>query len=219
MVYVKGGSFLMGGIDIEAYGDEKPVHKVSITDFYIGKYLVTQELWEEIMGKIPSFFRGLDLPVEGVSWKDAESFLLNLNKITGKNYRLPTESEWEYAARGGINSEGYVYAGSDRLEEVSWFGENSGGESHSVGKKLGNELGLYDMNGNVWEWVEDQWHSSYHGAPFDGSAWTDRSVNADRVRRGGSWRRKARDCRVSNRLHHSPSFRGKSIGFRLAMFL
>ena len=219
MIEVVGDSFKMGGSDGEALNREKPIHEVSVQSFYIGEFPVTQELWQAVMNNNPSNFKELKRPVEQVSWNDTQDFLKKLNEVTGKDYRLPTEAEWEFAARGGIHSEEYIYAGSDRLTEVGWYRENSGRETHPVGKKSANELGIYDMSGNVWEWVEDQWHDDYQDAPTDGSAWVDADQGAYRVCRGGSWLRNARYCRVSFRDFNSPGFRGNSLGFRLALSL
>ena len=218
MILVEGGSFAMGGTDNEALDREKPVHKVEVSTFYLGKYPVTQALWEAVMGNNPANFKGANHPVERVSWNETQSFFGKLNKMTHKTYRLPSEAEWEYAARGALRSEGYLYAGSDRLEEVGWYSGNSNGQTHPVGQKLGNELGLHDMSGNVWEWVDDQWHGSYKEAPIDGSAWVDQSSAAPRVRRGGSWlnARRLAGCRIAT---NRPGYRSNDLGFRLAMSL
>lgn len=225
MVLIKGGAFQMGDKHIAA-----PVHSVTLSDFEIGKYPVTQKLWIDIMGKNPSSFKGDDLPVEQVSWDDCQEFLKKLNQNTGKKYRLPTEAEWEFAARGGAFSKGFQYAGSNDLNEVGWYWENSGdkmlsGEwkaelitqnkcrTHRVGQKNANELGLFDMSGNVFEWCAD-WYDKYpSGAqtnpigPASGS---------DRVLRGGSWLHDARYCRVAYRNLNTPVLRNGGIGFRLA---
>ena len=219
LIVVEGGNFKMGGTDKEAMDREKPTHKVDVNTFYLGKYPVTQALWEAVMGNNPSGFKGKDHPVERVSWNETQDFLQRLNKMTIRSYRLPTEAEWEYAARGGNRSEGYLYSGSDRLEEVGWYAGNSGSQTHPVGQKLGNELGLCDMSGNVWEWVEDQWHDSYENSPLDGSAWVDQSPNTNRVRRGGSWDGSAQYCRVSYRAATGQGIGATAIGFRLAMSL
>ena len=221
MVLVRGGTFTMGctseqGSDCD--GDEKPAHQVTVSDFYIGKYEVTQKEWREVMGSNPSFFKNCDAcPVENVSWNDVQSFLSKLNAKTGRTYRLPTEAEWEYAARGGSQSRGYKYAGSNSLDEVAWYGDNSGSKTHPVGQKKANELGLYDMSGNVWEWCADDWHDSYSGAPSTGRAWIDSPRASDRVHRGGSWYDGARYSRVSSRLNFTPSDRFFYLGFRLAL--
>ncbi|MEZ4943680.1 MAG: SUMF1/EgtB/PvdO family nonheme iron enzyme [Saprospiraceae bacterium] len=209
MVLVKGGSFKLGG-----------THPVTLSDFQIGKYPVTQKLWQEIMGANPADFKGDDLPVECVSWDDAQQFLKKLNtRFPGKNYRLPSEAEWEYAARGGAGSNGFEYAGSDDLDEVGWYYGNSNNKTHPVGQKNPNELGLYDMSGNVWEWCEDDWHDNVNNGPKDGSAWVyQRKRGAYRVYRGGSWNDDAGYCRVSYRTYWYPDYRYYFLGFRLASF-
>ena len=214
MIFVEGGTFLMGGADEEAYGDEKPVHKVQVYPFYLARYPVTQALWQAVMRNNPSNFKGADRPVERVSWDDCQDFLQKLNAHTGKNYRLPTEAEWEYAARGGAYSEGYLSAGSDKLKDVGWYDENSGNETHPVGEKLPNELGLYDLSGNVWEWCED-WYGSYPSGSQTNP--TGPSRGSDRVSRGGSWISVAQYCRVSYRYPYSPEGRDFNLGFRLAL--
>lgn len=219
MTFVEGGSFLMGGRDDRAAEYEKPVHEVSLPSFYIGKYPVTQEVWTAVMGaeNNPSGFPGYKRPVERVSWNDTQDFIKKLNELTGRTYRLLTEAEWEYAARGGKLSQGYIYAGSNKLTDIGWFKENSAEKTHPVGLKYSNELGLYDMSGNVREWVEDQWHDNYEGAPVDGSAWVDGGEGAQRVRRGGSWLVNAQYCRVAYRYRYYPTFRYHYLGFRLGL--
>jgi formylglycine-generating enzyme required for sulfatase activity len=217
MVFVQGGTFQMGSPnnDTEAYSDEKPQHEVTVRDFEIGKYPVTQKLWQEIMGANPSHFKGCDdCPVENVSWDDVQEFLKKLNtRYPGKTYRLPTEAEWEYAARGGRQSKGFVYAGSNDLKEVGWFSENSGSKTHPVGGKNANELGLHDMSGNVWEWCGD-WYGTYPSG--DQTNPTGPTEGSYRVGRGGSWGHEARRCRVSRRDDDTPDYRGSNLGFRLA---
>ena len=210
MVLVRGGSFKLGG-----------THPVTVPDFAIGKYPVTQKLWQAIMGKNPSNFKGEDLPVENVNWDDVQKFLQKLNaRFPGNNYRLPSEAEWEYAARGGAGSKGYTYAGSNDLDKVGWYSENSGNKTQPVGQKAPNELGLYDLSGNVWEWCEDDWHANLDSVPKDGSAWTDQPQRgAHRVHRGGSWLNGAGRCRVSHRYSWDPGNRNGDLGFRLASFL
>jgi formylglycine-generating enzyme required for sulfatase activity len=223
MVFVPGGTFMMGCTG-EQGGDcfkwEKPSHKVTVSDYYIGKYEVTQKEWREVMGSDPPKlrFKGCDnCPVERVSWNDIQEFLTKLNATTGKTYRLPTEAEWEYAARGGCSSQGYKYSGSNNLDEVAWYNDNSRSKTHSVGQKKANELGLYDMSGNVWEWCADDWHRNYTGAPTNGRAWIDSPRASYRVTRGGSWFLDAQYCRVSNRSGYTPWSRGRYLGFRLAL--
>jgi formylglycine-generating enzyme required for sulfatase activity len=223
MVRVRGGTFTMGctteqGSDCDS--DEKPAHQVTVSDFYIGKYEVSRKEWREVMGGDPPefWFKGCDAcPVGGVSWDDIQQFISKLNAKTGKTYRLPTEAEWEYAARGGLQSRGYKYAGSNSLDEVAWYDGNSGIESQPVGQKKANELGLYDMSGNVDEWCVDDWHDSYFGAPSTGRAWVDSPRASCRVFRGGSSFLHAQFCRVSFRSYSSPSTRGGNLGFRLAL--
>ena len=221
MVLVEGGSFMMGGQDEEAMKREQPVHEVQVSDFWIGKYPVTQELWKAVQGsdQNPSRCQGGKRPVERVSWQDAQEFLKKLNSMTPRSYRLLSEAEWEYAARGGQKSEGYLYAGGNKLKDVGWYNENSYGETKPVGLKYPNELGLFDMSGNVWEWVEDQWHGNYDGVPKDGSAWVDHEEGALRVIRGGGWGNSPQYCRVSYRGYLAPTDRNGDLGFRLGLSL
>ena len=201
----------MGG---DLYSSEKPIHEVTLDSYYIGKYPITQKEWREIMGNNPSFFTGCDqCPVEGISWKDVQEFLQRLNARTGQNYRLPTEAEWEFAARGGNNSRGYLYAGSDNLEDVAWYKGNAGDKTHSVGQKLPNELGLYDMCGNVAEWCQDwyRYYSSFAQTNPKGSL-----IGSNRVVRGGSWNFVPRFCGVAFRFYGLPGDRLGIVGFRLA---
>ncbi len=217
MVFVPGGSFQMGSDDGE--DDEKPVHTVQLDDFYIGKYEVTQKQWREVMGENPSSFQGCDdCPVEQVSWNDVQEFIQKLNAQTGQNYRLPTEAEWEYAARGGQKSQGYQYAGSNNIDEVAWYDGNSGRKTHPVGQKRPNELGLYDMSGNVREWCSDWYGSDYYASspefnprgPASGSS---------RVVRGGSWRYLSEVCRVAYRNNFLPEDGFNLLGLRLSRTL
>ena len=217
MVSIQGGSFTIGctpeqGDDCE--DSEKPAHRVQVSSFEISKYEVTQELWEAVMGKNSSYFGGCpECPVDWVSWNETQAFLTKLNDLTGERYRLPTEAEWEYAARGGQQSQGYKYAGSDNLGRVAWYYGNRGAGTHPIGQKQPNELGLYDMSGNVWEWVQD-WYDDYpRGAVTDPQG---PSSGTSRVRRGGSWRSAARYCRAADRDGYSPGYRSRGLGFRLA---
>ena len=203
MVYVSGGTFTMGATSEQGgdvYPNEKPVHSVTLSSFYICKYEVTQALWQAVMGSNPSYWRGDDLPVETVSWDDCQTFIRKLNALTGKNFRLPTEAEWEFAARGGNHSRGYRYAGSNNIGDVAWYGGNSEGKTHVVGTKSPNELGLYDMSGNVYEWCQD-WYGSYSGAPQTNP--TGDSSGSRRVLRGGGWFNGASFCRSSLRSSSS----------------
>ena len=219
MVYVSGGTFTMGATSeqgSDAYYWEQPAHSVTLSGYYIGKYEVTQALWKAVMGSNPSSFKGDNLPVENVSWNDVQKFLRKLNAMTGKRYRLPTEAEWEFAARGGNSSRGYKYSGSNSIGNVAWYDGNSSDRTHAVGTKSPNELGIYDMSGNVYEWCQDWYSSSYYGSsprtnpkgPNSGS---------NRVRRGGSWGHDAGRCRVLSRSGYSPVHRDNSLGFRLAL--
>ncbi|MBO5235045.1 MAG: formylglycine-generating enzyme family protein [Alistipes sp.] len=215
MVFVKGGTFTMGATaeqGKDADSDEKPAHRVTISDFYIGKYEVTQAQWEAVMGNNPSCFKGDNRPVERVSWNDIQEFIEKLNAKTDKKYRLPTEAEWEYAARGGDQSKGYKYSGSNNIDEVAWHGDNSAMRTHLVGQKQPNELGLYDMSGNVWEWCSD-WYGSYSSGSQTNP--TGPANGSDRVLRGGCWINSAGSCRVSYRGTGGPSIRNFGFGFRL----
>ena len=218
MVKVQGGIFTMGATpeesaDAEDY--EKPAHQVTLSDYYIGQTEVTQELWETVMSSNPSGYKDPKKPVENVSWNDiVNDFLPKLNALTGKNFTLPTEAQWDFAARGGNKSKGYKYSGSNNPDEVAWYEENSDLKTHPVGLKQPNELGLYDMSGNVWEWCSD-WYGAYRAeaqvdptGPISGS---------NRVLRGGYYYESARSCRVSDRDYIFPDYSDTIIGFRLAM--
>ncbi len=187
MVKVPGGSFNRGcdeQRDGDCQDDEKPVHSVTLSTFEIGRYEITQAQWQAVMGDNPSHFKdcGSNCPVENVSWNDIQTFLQKLNKMTGKTYRLPTEAEWEFAARGGNSSQGYRYSGSNNLDKVAWYWENANGKTHPVGGKIKNELGLYDMSGNVREWCADGYDENYYAnSPSKNPRGT------SRVLRGGSW--------------------------------
>ena len=217
MVYVEGGSFDMGATTEQgsyAYKDEYPVHRVTLSDYYIGKCEVTQELWEAVMGSNPSKFKGAQNPVERVSWKDCQRFIRRLNSLTGRTFRLPTEAEWEYAARGGNKSRHYKYSGSGNIGNVAWYYDNSGSSTHAVGTKTANELGIYDMSGNVWEWCSD-WYGGYSaGAQTNPQG---PSLGSGRVLRGGSWYRNACYCSVSNRYRPDPGTRDNDRGLRLVL--
>ncbi|MGP8322084.1 MAG: SUMF1/EgtB/PvdO family nonheme iron enzyme, partial [Methanosarcinaceae archaeon] len=206
------GEFMMGS---EESGFSKPVHTVKIrTPFYLGIYPVTQREWNAIMGNNPSIFNGNDLPVETVSWDDAQEFIKKLNeKESTDKYRLPSEAEWEYAARAGTTTR-YSFGDDDsKLGEYAWYSKNSGDKTHPVGSKKANPWGLYDMHGNVWEWVQDEWHDTYNGAPNDGSAWEDGS-GASRVLRSGGCFYLIKNCGSANRNHYDTGFRDRTLGFR-----
>jgi formylglycine-generating enzyme required for sulfatase activity len=217
MIFVAGGTFTMGctyeqGSDCAS--DEKPSHEVQLTGFAIGKYEVTQALWKQVMGNNPSRFKGDSLPVENVTWDDVQMFILRLNVKTGKNYRLPTEAEWEYAARGGQQSRQTQFAGGFDLETVAWCSTNSENATHNVGGRQPNELGLYDMSGNVWEWCSD----------YYGTYPSDKQTNpigvkkgTARVLRGGCYAAIGRQCRVSGRKSLYQGGKDYLTGFRLAM--
>lgn len=211
-VLVEGGTFSMGSNDGES--DEKPVHTVTVSDFYIGRYEVTQREWKSVMGNNPSSFKGDDLPVESVSWNDVQEFIKKLNELTGENYRLPTEAEWEYAARGGTNwQDNYIYSGSNNVGDAAWYSSNSSNTTHTVGTKQPNQLGIYDMSGNVWEWCSD-WYGNYNSTPQNNPAGA--TSGSYRVSRGGSWLSDASYCRVAYRNDDTPDFRSLYLGFRLA---
>ncbi len=205
MVFVKGGTFKMGGTKEQGndcHDLEKPVHKVTLSDYNIGKYQVTQKLWREVVGSNPSLFVGDDFPVVNVSWNDINNkFLPLLNKATRREYRLPTEAEWEYAARGGSKSKNYKFSGSNDIEAVAWYTNNSGGKVHEVGTKAANELGIYDMSGNVWEWVND-WYGEYSSDAQTNPKGPSRGPA--RMTRGGCWYGSTLGCRVSARIGNEP---------------
>lgn len=245
MILVEGGKFLMGSND--GRSDEKPIHQVTVESFLIGKYQVTQGLWESVMGNNPSNFRGAKRPVENVNWYEAIKFCNRLSmkealtpcykkeiklregffsKMVGykeevitcdfraNGYRLPTEAEWEYAARGGIKSNDYEYSGSNGVDLVAWYTDNSGSETNEAGKKQPNELGIYDMSGNVWEWCWDCFSGKYYSS---GNHSNPRGATSGpyRVLRGGSWRNDAFRCRVASRYYYDPVNRSFNYGFRL----
>lgn len=219
MIKVPGGTYKMGAISrqrVDAFDRELPIHEVTLSTYYIGETLVTQELWQAVMGSNPSYFNtDLKNPVEQVSWEDCQMFIQKLNQLTGKKFRLPTEAEWEFAARGGINSLGYKYSGSNQIKEVAWQQVPSEeGKTHPVGLRRPNELGVYDMSGNVWEWCND-WFGAYivdelvnpHG-PKTGNV---------RVCRGGCWHSHERYCCVFFRSFRAPHESTNFIGLRLVM--
>ena len=216
MVWVEGGTFRMGATSEQGSDadDEKPVHSVTLSSYYIGKTEVTQALWKAVMGSNPSYLKGDDLPVERVCWDDCQEFIRKLNALTGQNFRLPTEAEWEFACRGGNNSRGYKYSGSNYIDNVAWYRSSSGIEIQPVATKSPNELGIYDMSGNVYEWCAD-WYEKYSSGaqtnpkgPYDGKY---------RVFRGGGRYCFAGGCRSSGRYANYPSRRDCNLGLRLAL--
>ena len=225
MVFVAGGAFTMGCTQEQGndcYSDEIPAHQVTVSDFYLSKHEVTQAQWRDVMGYNPSYFTGDSLPVENVSWNEIQEYITQLNTLTGKQYRLPTEAEWEFAARGGVGSRGYMYSGSNTVESVAWFWNNipsqtMGAEGYGTqpaGTKSPNELGIFDMSGNVFEWCND-WYGEY-----DGSSQTDPAgplSGTYRVVRGGSWNSGYRDANVSSRGFIMPTLSYNYLGFRLAI--
>jgi formylglycine-generating enzyme required for sulfatase activity len=226
MIKVEGGTFEMGykeGRDGEnEYMDHaKPSHAVTLTDYYIGETEVTQALWTAVMGNNPSDFKDCDeCPVETVSWQDiVNDFLPKLNQLTGKKYTLPTEAQWEYAARGGKYSKEYLYAGSSNIGDVAWYAENSQDRTHPVKTRSPNELGLYDMSGNVFEWCQDGYDEAFYGSADATRTNPFQSTKVSyRVLCGGSWLNSSTDCRVANRNGRSnPGFRNYFNGFRLSL--
>ena len=216
MIAVQGGTFTMGATaeqGSDAYSDEKPTHKVTLSDYMIGETEVTQELWKAVMGTNPSYLSGTQNPVEQVSWEDCQNFIAELNAMTGKKFRLPTEAEWEYAARGGNRSNGFKYSGSGSIDKVAWY-EGKISKTRPVKQKQANELGIYDMSGNVYEWCQD-WYGSYSSSAQTNP--TGPSSGSNRVNRGGSWSSSARSCRVSDRYYDLPAYSFSNLGLRLAL--
>ncbi len=242
LIPVEGGTFMMGATSeqgSEADSDEKPAHRVSVGNFFIGETEVTQGLWYDVMGTNPSDFQGSnsafssrwrELPVENVSWDDCQEFINRLNNRRNEmdlgdyphwKFRLPTEAEWEYAARGGSKSRGYKYSGSNNINDVAWYDGNSnmsqgGTQTHPVGTKQANELGIYDMSGNVYEWCQDWYSSSYYGNSPNSNPCNTQSASY-RVLRGGSWFNYAQNCRVAFRYDGFPDFRYFNYGLRLVL--
>lgn len=216
MIWVTGGRFVMGSDVSEA--DEKPAYEVTVDGYAISKYPVTQRQWLVLMGNNPSEFQGCDqCPVDKVSWNDVQRFIEILNELTGKRYSLPTEAEWEYAAKGGKEWKQYRYSGSDDIDEAGWYAGNSGRHPHPVGEKKPNSIGLYDMSGNVWEWCLDWYNKNYYEqnesnnpiGPHSGSG---------RVRRGGSWFTQAINCKVTTRNSVKQDYTDDIGGFRLVQY-
>ena len=231
MVDVEGGTFQMGSDDSDAISDQQPIHQVTLSSFSIGQTEVTQALWYAVMGQKPTsdgeqwsitYGRGNAYPAYYVSWEDCQEFIAKLNELTGQKFRLPTEAEWEYAARGGNKSKGYKYSGSNTLGDVAWYWDNipsqtegdTGYGAQPIATKQANELGIYDMTGNVWEWCSD-WYGSYTSEAQTNP--TGLTSGSRRIFRGGSWNRIAKLCLVSYRGYWYDKYRNMAIGFRLAL--
>ena len=229
MIAVEGGTFTMGataeqGSDVDR--DESPTHQVALSSYMIGKTEVTQELWEAVMGKSLSQIAselgnstrgvGSNYPMYYVSWDDCQEFITKLNALTGKTFRLPTEAEWEFAARGGNKSQGFTYSGSNTVDDVAWYFDTSSSTTQPVATKAPNELGIYDMSGNVYEWCNDWYSSSYYTSESQTNP-TGPDSGSNRVWRGGSWAGDARARRVSNRSSKDATYRGNWLGLRLAL--
>lgn len=217
MVYVDGGTFTMGATSEQgndAYENEKPTHQVTLTSFYIGRYEVTQVEWMAVMGSNPSYFQSAKRPVEEVSWDDCQKFIHKLNSLTGMKFRLPTEAEWEFAARGGNNSRKCKYSGSNVISSVAWIDVNSGKSTSQVGQRTANELGLYYMSGNVREWCEDRYDNYIPSSQINLQG---PSSGVNRVTRGGSWNLSDSSSRVSNRSYCPPSYSFSYLGLRIAL--
>ena len=231
MVYVEGGEFLMGATSeqgSDAESNENPVRRVRLDTYYIGECEVTQEQWAKVMGTsiqqraskevLTTCGVGPDYPMYYVSWEEAQVFCQELSRMTGRTYCLPTEAQWEYAARGGKKADGTKYSGSWSIDAVAWYNDNSGSRTHPVKTKRANGLGLYDMSGNVWEWCSDWYSSSYNAKDTNNP--TGPSTGSKRVLRGGSWGKIARICRVSYRDNTSPDARNaffEGFGFRVVV--
>ena len=210
MVYVSGGTFIMGGDDSS---DQMPTHSVTLSSYYICKYEVTQALWRAVMGSNPSYSKGDNLPVECVSWNDCQTFIKRLNSYTGRDFRLPTEAEWEFAARGGNYSRHYKYSGSNNLDDVAWHGDNSD-RTHPVGTKRPNELGLYDMSGNVFEWCSD-WYGTY--SSYSQTNPTGPDSGSYCINRGGAFAYGASRHRSTDRSYSTPDTYYYFLGLRLVL--
>lgn len=214
MVKIGSGTFMMGDDDSEVEsGGEKPAHQVSLTGYEIGETEVTQELWEAVMGSNPSRYRGANLPVEQVNWDDCQTFINKLNEMTGRQFRLPTEAEWEFAACCGMKSRSMMYRRYNTIDKTAWYSENSGKRTHEVKTKRANEFGLYDMSGNVWEWCQDK-YKDYQREPQSNPVGT---IGFFRVSRGGGWQSNANQCRPAYRFRRHPTVRFDDLGLRLAL--
>lgn len=213
MIYIKGGTFRMGSVDWDSFKDESPVHEVSLSPYLIGQTEVTQELWETVMGTNPSKRLNPKHPVDCVSWNDCQIFIQKLNLLTGQLFRLPTEAEWEFAARGGLT--GHKYSGSNVVGNVAYMGDNSASTAHNVAHRKPNDYGIYDMSGNVWEWCHDWYAKNYNDRKEINP--TGPEKGNEHVVRGGSWNCIARVCRVSNRFKCPPDGYRDDLGLRLVL--
>ena len=212
MIPVPAGEYYMGSNKGSSY--EEPVHRVSVKAFRIAQFQVTQKQWQNVMNTNPSYFKGCDeCPVEKVSWNEVQQFIARLNKISGQGLRLPSEAEWEYACRSTGNSE--RYCGGNIAKSFAWYFDNSSRKTHPVSEKRANSLGIYDMSGNVWEWVQDCWNPTYKDAPADSKAWLTGQCKS-RVLRGGSWDNKDYEMRLSYRNWDNVDKQDFTYGFRLA---
>src|SRR5262245_16640321 len=213
MIFIPGGLFKIGSPKGAGRDSERPQFDVTVPDFYLGKFLITQAQWQAVTGKNPSRFNDDPaLPVENISWNDAKVFCEKLAQVTGKAYRLPSESEWEYACRAGTTGD---HAGDP--DELAWHWKNSDNKTHPIGQKQPNAFGLYDMHGNVWEWCRDVWHGNYNGAPTDGSAWLSGGDRNFRVVRGGSWYSNEFNCRSASRDRFDPRTLNNNLGVRVVV--
>jgi formylglycine-generating enzyme required for sulfatase activity len=240
MIAVQGGTFMIGSPKGVGSDNEQPQTQITLSDFYMSQYEVTNAQWFALMGDyegnreknylgsppstfreryavLDSIFKGNDKPIVVVNWNDAKEYCLRLSQVIGKQCRLPTEAEWEYAARGGNQTKGYIYAGSNKLDEVGWYEQNSGYVTRPVGKNKSNEIGLYDMSGNIWEWCEDVWHDNYQGIPNDGSAWLSGGDQSKHIIRGGSWGDSIIACRSAFRGRSDSGEWNNIIGFRVVI--
>ncbi len=217
-ILIPAGEFNLGSPpeEKERFDSESPVHKVKInTSFYLGKSAVTQKQWKKIMGDNLSHFKGEDRPVEMVTWKEVQEFVAKMNEMEGTDkYRLPSEAEWEYACRAGAQTSYFFGEDKSKLKEYAWYAGNSGSKTHPIGQKKPNPWGLYDMHGNIWEWVQDEWHEDYNGSPSNGNAWEEGNI-LDRVSRGGSWYCNTELCRSACRFRRKPDSRFGNLGFRM----
>jgi formylglycine-generating enzyme required for sulfatase activity len=214
LIKIPSVTFLMGSSadNTKAYSNEHPRHVVTVPSFLMGRYPVTQYQYKKVMGNNPSRFNGANRPVETVSWNEAVEFCQKLSEQSGKNYRLPTEAEWEHACRAGTTTSYFFGESLAKTQANYGYGYNS---TTDVGSFPANDFGLYDMHGNVWEWCLDHWHDNYQGAPTDGSAWTTAGDSNKRILRGGSWSSVSEFCRSANRYRHDPGDRFSDDGFRV----